>query len=66
VHLQAPVPVPNRVYGGVPSMYRKEMGLRRIFVQTDIGNVLGIEVDRDDRVQTIKKKLHLALCLPTE
>jgi len=66
VHLQAPVPVPNRVYGGMPSMYRKEMGLRRIFVQTDIGNVLGIEVDRDDRVQTIKKKLQLALCLPTE
>ena len=66
VHLQAPVLVPNRVYGGVPGMYRKEMGLRRIFVQTDIGNVLGIKLDRDDRVQTIKKKLQLALCLPTE
>lgn len=66
VRLQAPVPVPNRVYGGVPSMYRRERGLRRIFVQTDIGNVLGIEVDRDDRVQTIKKKLQDALCLPTE
>lgn len=35
-------------------------------MQTDIGNVLGIEVDRDDRVQTIKKKLQVALCLPTE
>lgn len=66
VRLQAPVPVPNRVYGGVPSMYRRETGLRRIFVQTDIGNVLGIEVDRDDRVQTIKKKVQDALCLPTE
>lgn len=66
VRLQVPFPVPDRVYGEVPSMYRREMGLRRIFVQTDIGNVLGIEVDRDDRVQTIKKKLQVALCLPTE
>lgn len=66
VRLQVPVPVPDRVYGELPSMYRREMGLRRIFVQTDIGNVLGIEVDRDDRVQTIKKKLQVALCLPTE
>ncbi|KAH9329215.1 hypothetical protein KI387_001323 [Taxus chinensis] len=47
-------------------MYRRQMGLRRIYVQTDIGNVLGIEVDRDDRVQTIKKKLQEVLCLPTE
>jgi hypothetical protein len=47
-------------------MYRKEMGLKRIFLQTDIGNVFGIKVDRDDRVQTIKKKLQLALCLPTK
>ncbi|XP_057868860.1 phosphatidylinositol 4-kinase gamma 6 [Cryptomeria japonica] len=66
VRLQAPAPVLDRVPSGVSSMYRREMGLRRLFVQTDIGNVLGIEVDRDDKVQTIKKKLQVALCLPTE
>uniref|UniRef100_A0A0D6R1S8 1-phosphatidylinositol 4-kinase n=1 Tax=Araucaria cunninghamii TaxID=56994 RepID=A0A0D6R1S8_ARACU len=66
VRLQAPFPVHDRVHGGVPSMYKREMSLRRIFVQTDIGNVLGIEVDKDDKVQTIKKKLQEALCLPTE
>ncbi|XP_057857000.2 protease Do-like 8, chloroplastic [Cryptomeria japonica] len=59
LRLQAPAPVFDRVPGGVSSMYRREMGLRRLFVQTDIGNVLGIEVDRDDKVQTIKKKLFL-------
>lgn len=59
VRLQAPAPVFDRVPGGVSSMYRREMGLRRLFVQTDIGNELGIEVDSDDKVQTIKKKLFL-------
>lgn len=66
VRLQAPVPVPDRVHGGIPHAYRREMSIRRIFVQTDIGNVLGIEVDRDDRVRTVKKKLQEALCVPTE
>ena len=27
---------------------------------------MGIEVDRDDRVQTVKTKLQVALCFPTE
>ncbi|XP_073011084.1 phosphatidylinositol 4-kinase gamma 7-like [Typha latifolia] len=39
---------------------------KRIFVQTDTGCVLGIELDRGDNVHTVKRKLQLALNFPTE
>ncbi|KAL3631277.1 Phosphatidylinositol 4-kinase gamma 7 [Castilleja foliolosa] len=34
---------------------------RRVFVQTDTGSVLGMELDRSDNAHTVKKRLQLAL-----
>lgn len=39
---------------------------RRIFVQTDTGCVLGVELDRRDSANTIKRKIQLALNVPTD
>ncbi|RVW97976.1 Phosphatidylinositol 4-kinase gamma 7 [Vitis vinifera] len=39
---------------------------RRVFVQTETGSVLGIELDRSDNAYTVKKRLQLALNIPTE
>ncbi|KDP24324.1 hypothetical protein JCGZ_25620 [Jatropha curcas] len=45
---------------------RKPSGRRRVFVQTETGFVLGIELDRSDNAHTVKRKLQLALNVPTE
>ncbi|KAJ7524849.1 hypothetical protein O6H91_17G024600 [Diphasiastrum complanatum] len=50
----------------IQSSYMREVGRRRIFVQVDTGNVLGLELDRDEKVQSVKKKVQAALCVPTE
>lgn len=47
-------------------MERKPSGKRRVFVQTESGCVLGIDLDRSDNVHTVKTKLRLALNIPTE
>eukprot|EP00252_Welwitschia_mirabilis_P027043 TRINITY_DN911_c0_g1_i1.p1 TRINITY_DN911_c0_g1~~TRINITY_DN911_c0_g1_i1.p1 ORF type:complete len:722 (-),score=149.56 TRINITY_DN911_c0_g1_i1:317-2482(-) len=39
---------------------------RRVFVQTDSGSVLGIELDRSDNAQTVKKKMQMALNVPAQ
>lgn len=39
---------------------------RRIFVQTERGHVLGMELDRTDNASTVKKRLQLALDVPTD
>ncbi|XP_010554261.1 PREDICTED: phosphatidylinositol 4-kinase gamma 7-like [Tarenaya hassleriana] len=39
---------------------------RRVFVQTDTGCVLGMELDRNDNVHTVKRRLQIALNFPTE
>ncbi|KAI5660082.1 hypothetical protein M9H77_28875 [Catharanthus roseus] len=39
---------------------------RRIFVQTDNGDVLGLELDRRDNAQTVKRRLQLALNVPAD
>lgn len=41
-------------------------GRRRVFVQTDTGCVLGLELDRLDNVHTVKRRLQIALNVPTE
>ena len=51
---------------GNKRMERKPSGRRRVFVQTETGCVLGIELDRSDNAQTVKRKLQLALNVPTE
>ncbi|KAF3329735.1 phosphatidylinositol 4-kinase gamma 7-like protein [Carex littledalei] len=42
------------------------IGWKRVFVQTDSGCVLGIELDRGDNAHTVKRKLQLALNVPTD
>ncbi|KAF3444931.1 hypothetical protein FNV43_RR14624 [Rhamnella rubrinervis] len=44
----------------------KPSGRRRVFVQTESGCVLGIELDRSDNAHTVKRKLQIALNVPTE
>lgn len=44
----------------------RPVGRRRIFVQTDTGSVLGIELDRADNVQTVKKRMQTMLNVPME
>ncbi|PKA46325.1 putative phosphatidylinositol 4-kinase type 2-beta [Apostasia shenzhenica] len=44
----------------------RPVGRRRVFVQTETGCVLGIELDRRDSAHTVKRKLQVALNVPTE
>ncbi|CAL9155149.1 unnamed protein product [Musa hybrid cultivar] len=44
----------------------KPVGRRRVFIQTETGCVLGIELDRQDNAHTVKRRLQLALHVPTE
>ncbi|XP_068667504.1 phosphatidylinositol 4-kinase gamma 7-like [Aristolochia californica] len=53
-------------YHGAKRMEEKPPGRRRIFVQTDTGCVLPIELDRGDNAHTVKRRLQLALNVPTE
>lgn len=39
---------------------------KRVFVQTENGYVLGIELERGENAHTVKKKLQVALKVPTE
>ncbi|GMH15251.1 hypothetical protein Nepgr_017092 [Nepenthes gracilis] len=41
-------------------------GRRQVFVQTETGCVLGMELDRSDNVHTVKRRLQLALNVPTD
>ncbi|KAF5735635.1 hypothetical protein HS088_TW15G01145 [Tripterygium wilfordii] len=47
-------------------MERQPSGRRRVFVQTETGIVLGIELDRSDNAHTVKRRLQLALNVPTD
>ncbi|CAA0242890.1 unnamed protein product [Arabidopsis thaliana] len=42
------------------------VGRRRVFVQTETGCVLGLELDRSDNAHTVKRKLQVALNFPIE
>ncbi|CDP00486.1 unnamed protein product [Coffea canephora] len=53
-------------YHGNNRMEGKAAGRRRVFVQTDTGCVLGMELDRSDNAHTVKRRLQLALNVPTE
>lgn len=41
------------------------VGRRRVFVQTETGCVLGMDLDRGDNAHTVKRRLQLALNMPT-
>ncbi|CAH8383408.1 unnamed protein product [Eruca vesicaria subsp. sativa] len=45
---------------------KRQSSGRRVFVQTETGCVLGMELDRSDNVHTVKKRLQIALNFPTE
>ncbi|KAG6396697.1 hypothetical protein SASPL_142852 [Salvia splendens] len=47
-------------------MESKPTGRRRVFVQTESGCVLGMELDRSDSAHTVKRRLQLALNFPIE
>lgn len=51
---------------GNNKMERKPSGRRRVFVQTETGCVLGMELDRSDNAHTVKRKLQVAFNVPTE
>lgn len=48
------------------SMKRSNSGRRRVFVQTETGSVVGLELDPSDNAHTVKRRLQLALNVPTE
>ncbi|MBA0591976.1 phosphatidylinositol 4-kinase gamma 5 [Gossypium raimondii] len=56
----------NSKFHGNKMMERKSSGIRRVFVQTETGSVLGIELDRSDNAHTVKRKLQIALNVPIE
>lgn len=56
----------NRQYHGFKKMDRRQSGRRRVFVQTDTGSVFSIELDREDNAHTVKRKMQMALNVPTE
>ncbi|KAJ0900583.1 putative 1-phosphatidylinositol 4-kinase [Helianthus annuus] len=45
---------------------RKPTGSRRVFVQTENGCVLGMELDRNDNAHMVKRRLQIALNVPVE
>lgn len=53
-------------YHGNNRMEGKSTGRRRVFVQTETGCVLGMELDRSDNAHTVKRRLQLALNVPIE
>ncbi|CAI9761823.1 unnamed protein product [Fraxinus pennsylvanica] len=59
-------PFGNREYHGTNRTEGKPAGRRRVFVQTETGCVLGMELDRSDNANTVKRRLQLALNFPTE
>lgn len=56
----------NKDYRGNKVRDGRPAGSRRVFVQTDTGCVLGLELDRLDNVHTVKRRLQIALNVPTE
>ncbi|KAG0630286.1 hypothetical protein M758_1G167700 [Ceratodon purpureus] len=72
VQVRKPVAVTDSVNGqslgrnGFHKNACRQTGGRRIYVQTYAGNVLGIELDRGDKVESVKKKVQAAFGVPTE
>jgi hypothetical protein len=55
----------GREYHSSKRMDGKSTGRRRVFVQTETGCVLGMELDRTDNAHTVKRRLQIALNVPT-
>ncbi|KAJ9140607.1 hypothetical protein P3X46_031237 [Hevea brasiliensis] len=59
-------PLSGEYHGNRKMEGKQPAGRRRVFVQTDTGCVLGMELDRGDNAHTVKRRLQLALKVPTE
>ncbi|KZV48064.1 phosphatidylinositol 4-kinase gamma 7-like [Dorcoceras hygrometricum] len=59
-------PLGSGDYNGSNRMEGKPTGRRRVFVQTETGCVLGMELDRSDNAHTLKKRLQVAINFPIE
>lgn len=59
-------PIGSGEYHGSSRSEGKHTGRRRVFVQTETGCVLGMELDRSDNAHTVKRRLQIALNFPTE
>ncbi|KAL9226121.1 hypothetical protein vseg_001971 [Gypsophila vaccaria] len=67
VQTQSPVGIfKNLLSGKFNGSPNHPTGRRRVFVQTDTGCVLGMELDRSDNVHTVKRRLQVALNVPIE
>nr|GMD25586.1 phosphatidylinositol 4-kinase gamma 7-like isoform X1 [Ipomoea batatas] len=62
----AVAPFKTPLGGEFKRMEGKATGRRRVFVQTETGCVLGMELDRSDNAHTVKRRLQLALHFPIE
>lgn len=59
-------PLGRREHLQTNTMESKPTGRRRVFVQTETGCVLGMDLDRGDNAHTVKRRLQLALNFPIE
>ncbi|KAF9674207.1 hypothetical protein SADUNF_Sadunf10G0103600 [Salix dunnii] len=59
-------PLGGEYHGSKRMEGRQNAGRRRVFVQTETGCVLGMELDRSDNAHTVKRRLQVALNVSTE
>ncbi|KZV17116.1 phosphatidylinositol 4-kinase gamma 7-like [Dorcoceras hygrometricum] len=59
-------PIGSGDYCGANRTGGKLTGRRRVFVQTETGCVLGMELDRSDNAHTLKRRLQVAVNFPVE
>nr|GEZ16263.1 phosphatidylinositol 4-kinase gamma 7-like [Tanacetum cinerariifolium]GEZ23593.1 phosphatidylinositol 4-kinase gamma 7-like [Tanacetum cinerariifolium] len=59
-------PLGREHYGNDGMEGVKPSSTRRVFVQTETGCVLGMDLDRGDNAHTVKRRLQIALSLPVE
>ncbi|OAY47430.1 phosphatidylinositol 4-kinase gamma 7 [Manihot esculenta] len=59
-------PLGGEYHGNRRMEGKQPAGRRRVFVQTETGCVLGMELDRGDNAHTVKRRLQIALEVPTE
>ncbi|KAL7132641.1 hypothetical protein ABFS83_12G088500 [Erythranthe nasuta] len=59
-------PIGSGEYHGTNRLEGKASCRRRVFVQTETGCVLGMELDRSDNAHTVKRRLQIALNFPIE
>ncbi|KAF2321385.1 hypothetical protein GH714_040974 [Hevea brasiliensis] len=59
-------PLSGEYHGNRRMEGKQPAGRRRVFVQTETGCVFGMELDRGDNAHTVKRRLQLALKVPTE